>query len=180
MLDIGESNERILYINQNSLNTCCIVGLFHNEPKVFNGSEIKFLVISSKIKEEIESLIKDNYYIFMLGLETLFEITCAEEILILRKNNYPNIRLYCLVLNKNYAYNLDDKQKERYTKIIKQADKIIFIYNELGEDYIDGRNKILIENSSKMITLSNAFNNENKNTIEYAKKHRLQILYIET
>lgn len=174
MFYLVDSENKYVHINQNALDTCCFLGLLNGEPNYFDRNLLKYCIIQVDLNKKIEELISQNYYIFMLGLDTFFELTCAETIDLL-KRKYSHILLYCVVQDKNQFIN--DDFKKRYNKILNFADKVIYLYNGLEDDFITNRTKFLIENSSCLIT-PDLYDRDVHEFIEYARLKRLHIEYI--
>ena len=176
MYYLVDSDNKYVHINQNALDTCCFLGIIDDEPNAFDRDSIKYFMVQSEIKRKIEDMIKNNYYIFMLGLNTPFEMTCAETICLL-KNEHPDIRLYCIDNGSDSSQNVSDNFLNRRSQILERVDKVICLYNELEGDYILNCDKFLIENSSKLLTID-CYSESTEKILDYARTKRLHIEFV--
>lgn len=161
--------------DENILDSCCIiVGNDAKTRHMFDEALIICSIILNNFREALQKAINENYVNFYVGLDSIFELNVAEVLLIL-KNNYPHIKLICLISGNN----LNDFKEIlyiRYMRVKKLADKCIFLnsddqYNE-NEKY-----KILIDNSSRVITFQGQ-DDIVKQSLSYAKCKRVHIKYI--
>ena len=162
-------------------NTCCFTGhRLQKLPWGFNENSIDCIAMKEIAKIEIQNAII-NYGIthFISGMAIGFDMIAAELVLELKKD-YPFITLECAIPCKEQDKLQRQEQKERYRKILSQADKVTFVSDR---PYFDGcmqkRNKYMIDNSSVLIALFNGKPGGTKITIDYAKQQGHEILTIE-
>lgn len=164
-------------INMNKV--CSFTG--HRPQKLpwgFNEKNERYFRMRENTKQKIENAIKDGYKIFLCGMAIGFDM-CVAEIIIDLKEKYSNIKIYGIIPCKNQESKWSEEYKTRYRELLGKLDGI----HCLSDNYYDGcmqeRNKFMIDNSSKCITLFDGKNGGTKSTIEYAKSKEVDIEIIE-
>lgn len=161
--------------NENVVDNCCIIVSDSPKPKyAFDENLLVCINILGNIKDDLEDAINDDYVNFLICVDTLFELNIAERILEL-KQKYPHIKLICLL--GNCPRNLTKSQILRYQKVKKDADKSIFFERDDGAEGKEIKYKLLIDNSSKVITFEWGDYIVYK-SLMYAKRKRLHIKYV--
>ena len=166
-------------INQNFLKlTACFTG--HRNQKLpwgFNEKDIRYILTKIQTKNVIKNAIINGKTHFISGMAIGFDMMCAEIILEF-KQKYPKITLECALPCKGQENKWSPICKEKYHKILKQADRIRCIYDHYVEGCMQERNKYMVNASSLVIALYNGRAGGTKETIEYAKMQEKEILYI--
>lgn len=166
----------------NSLNakTCCFTGHRPQSlPWGFNEQDDRCLKMKEKLRTQIINAINKGYNIFICGMALGFDIICTEQVLELKKQ-YTQIKIIGALPCKTQAKFWSKKDKLRYKSVLTKLDSIRCIYNHfIGNVCYLERNKYMINNSSLVIALFNGQDGGTKNTINYAKKQKIDIVIIE-
>ena len=89
--------------------------------------------IRAQLVEAVSVACKSGITCFYSGMAMGFDLLAAETVLSL-KGRYPDIRLIAVVPFRRQSYRWPSMEKERYQKIISQADQVII----LSEHYFKG------------------------------------------
>ena len=93
---------------------------------------------------------------------------------------YPEIKLVCAIPCKNQSSIWVKERAEEWERIVSQADEVIYVSDK---DYTDTcmqkRNEYMSNNSDYVIAVYDGSGGGTKNCIEYAKKIKREITYIE-
>ena len=106
--------------------------------------------IRARLVEAVSVACKSGITCFFSGMAMGFDLMAAETVLSL-KGRYPDIRFIAVVPFRRQNYRWPSMEKERYQKIISQADQVII----LSEHYFHGcllrRNDFMLEHSCGVI-----------------------------
>jgi len=159
--------------------TCCFSG--HrpkNLPWKYNEKSNDFLKFKLSLQKIIEKTIEHGYFYFISGMALGIDIICAELILELKKK-HPHIQLECAIPCKNQTKKWSNQYITRYNNILTKSDTIYYITNN---DYTNNcmqlRNKYMIEQSSLLIAIYNGSNGGTKQTIQYARQNKLNVIIL--
>ena len=153
------------------LHRCCFTG--HRPDKMELGEkEIKPL-----LEKAIDEAIADGYVTFITGMAMGTDIWAAE-IVLERKNQNKDIHLICALPHPNFEKGRSAAEKERFNKILKDADLV----KEVNDHYFAGcyqaRNKWMVDNSSLIIALFNGGKGGTKNTLDYAERNGVNVFNV--
>ena len=108
--------------------------------------------IRARLVEAVSFACKSGITCFYSGMAMGFDLMAAETVLSL-KGKYPDIRLIAVVPFRRQSCLWPSMEKERYQRIISQADRVIV----LSEHYFKGcflrRNDFMLEQSCGVIAL---------------------------
>ena len=102
--------------------------------------------IRARLVEAVSVASKSGITCFFSGMAMGFDLMAAETILSL-KGRYPDIRLIAVVPFRRQSCQWPSMEKERYQKIISQADQVII----LSEHCLLRRNDFMLEHSCGVI-----------------------------
>ena len=106
--------------------------------------------IRARLQQAVLLACKSGITNFYSGMAIGFDLMAAETVLLL-KGRYPDIRLIAVVPFRRQSCRWASMEKERYQKIISQADRVIV----LSEHYFHGcllkRNDFMLEYSCGVI-----------------------------
>lgn len=161
------------------LTTVCFTG--HRSQKLpwrFNENDERCKAMKASLHLEIEKAIKCGYDTFLCGMALGFDMICAEMILEFQQR-YNHIKIIGAIPCKNQEIKWSEKDKVRYTNLLKHLDGIRCIYDEyIGAECMLERNRFMVNNSSLMIALFNGISGGTKSTIDYARKQGIKIVII--
>ncbi|MBD5585657.1 MAG: DUF1273 domain-containing protein [Clostridia bacterium] len=123
----------------------------------------------------IFNLVSGGTKTFFCGMAMGFDLTCAESVLNLKKDN-KNIELIAVVPCRNQEEKYPEKTRERYRRAIEKCDKII----TLSEEYYDGcmfvRDRFLVDNCDVLISYQRRKKGGTSYTVNYAKSKDVNII----
>ena len=123
-----------------------------------------------KIEEALRSLIERGVDTFYNGMAMGFDLLCAECILSLKKE-FPEIRLICCLPCPNQDRYYSKIDKERFSKILNEADDKIL----LSEGYYNGcmltRNRYMADLADVLVTYHREKTGGTAYTVQYFRKN---------
>ena len=148
--------------------TCCFTGhrMIYNEDAA---------TIKKNLSDRVETLINEGIIYFGAGGALGFDMYAAETVIELKKV-YPYIRLVLVLPCRDYDKYWTDEQKNRYSKIRNDADKIIYIEEEYYPGCMQKRNRHLVDHSSVCVTHIRKSSGGTAYTVKYASKCGLKII----
>ncbi len=148
-------------------NTCCFSG--HREIPADDYREIYY-----KTKEEIEELIKKGVNKFICGGAMGYDLMCGELVLYMKKL-HKNIKLEVAIPHRNQTARYSAVDKERYKRLLEEADKVTLVSYSATRDCYHKRNRYMVGNSSYVIVYCTKESGGTYYTREYAKKKGLYV-----
>ena len=169
--------------DEEKIKTCCFTG---HRPKAlpwgFDESAVRCAAFKSKVKITVENLIVEKgYKKFISGMAMGADMICAEIVLML-KNIYPYIKLECAVPNHAFTEGWSAEDVRRYSSILTRADCIEFVSGSriYSKRDLMLRNIYMVDSSELVIAVYiNGETGGTKNTIDYAKYRKKEVIIIE-
>lgn len=150
---------------------CCFTG--HRPNKLSKSEkEVKYL-----LKIEVERAISEGFDSFISGMAMGFDIWAAETVLELREK-YPNLQLICAVPYNGFERMRNADEKTRYRNILNKASNVCVLASKYSYSCFQYRNMWMVDRSQKVIAAFCGQNGGTKNTIEYAKNNKIEIVNI--
>lgn len=149
----------------------------------FSGHRIIPKEILPQIKMAVEraviELISQGVVFFGNGGALGFDQLAAETVLRL-KEDYPHIRLIMVLpcLPEQQSLKWSAEQKQRYFRILEQADKVRVLSPQYTNTCMLDRNRHLVDNSAYLICYLRKHSGGTFYTVNYAKRKGLKILQI--
>lgn len=158
--------------------SCCFTG-YRPSKFEFNldDGDPQYVKLINRLTDAIFSLPEENCFTFYCGMAMGFDIIAGETVTMLRRF-YPNARieLVAVIPFEKQADTFDEFWKERYYKLLKNSDRIIYI----GKNYKKGcyakRNFYMIDNSDIVITWYDGKVGGTLQTLDYAQKNDKKIV----
>ncbi len=157
---------------------CCFTG--HRPQKLgFSEQSEKCGRLKEKLRETIISLIEQqgvSHFIsgMALGVDTICAIIVSE-----LKCLYPHITLECALPCTTQADRWTASQKETYSKIISQSDKVTILSEDYTPYCMQKRNKYMVDNSDFVLCVWNGSSGGTGSTVKYARKCQKAIYLID-
>ena len=152
-------------------NACCFTG---HRPEKLNMSEYE---VKCKLEEAIRQTIRDGYTIFISGMACGVDLWAAEIVLRLKNEGYP-INLVCAIPFHGFEKRWEQEQIKEYDAILNQAQKIEYICSHFSKYSFQLRNKWMVDNSSRIITVYNGSTGGTRNTLKYAGTQEKEIIIL--
>lgn len=160
---MGEAEKR--------LHRCCFTG--HRPEKLLRDKNS----VCTELRLEIERAINNEFSTFITGMARGVDIWAAEQVLQCR-NRYPHIHLICALPHPNFEKRWHDSWQKKYHAILEEADFIKMICPAYSFDSYQRRNEWMINHSARLICVFNGTPGGTQNTIRYAEKVGIEVVYI--
>lgn len=108
------------------------------------------MLLNSRIREAY----RNGYRCFLCGMALGFDMLAAEEILSL-KEGLPELKLVAVVPFRNQDALWTDDWKQKYRRILKQADRVILLNEIFYRRCLLDRNDFMLKHCSKVIAFFN-------------------------
>lgn len=105
---------------------------------------------NGQLADAIRRFYAQGYRTFLSGMAIGFDIEAAENVLAL-KNKLPGIKLVCVVPFDGHDYGFSAEDRERFARIIREADRTIILASHYSPNIYHRRNDFLVDNSSAVI-----------------------------
>jgi uncharacterized phage-like protein YoqJ len=147
---------RKLYVVNNAGKICCFTGHRPNKFSFgYNEQHSGCVMFKALLKAQLVQAIRDGYYYFISG-GALGVDQWAAEIIIELKTEYPYIRLELAVPCRGQDSKWPGPSKERYRRILTQADVIAYVsLEDYRPDLMLKRDDYMIEKSNRLIAVYN-------------------------
>jgi len=128
------------------------------------------------LKNAIEQGIRDGFTTYISGMARGVDIVAAEIVLEIKKSK-PELRLICALPHPNFEIKWSDEWQHRYKAVLARADLVKTICPAYERSAYQKRNEWLVDHSARVIAVYNGEPGGTKNTIDYAEKHGIPIVY---
>ena len=148
--------------------TCCFTG--HRDLPTMEQKGI-----AAKLEQIVTGLINRGIKFYGVGGARGFDTLAAQTILNL-KTNYPFIRLILVLPCLTQTQGWMTKDIAEYERIKAQADKAVYTSREYAKGCMHKRNRHLVDHSSVCVCYLTKQNGGTAYTVDYAKKHGLELI----
>lgn len=125
----------------------------------------------------IENAIQNGYTHFIAGGAIGFDMLAAECVLELQ-SSHNDLSLEIAIPCENQSKYYTAEQKVRYASIISAATKTTQVCTHYTKYCMQKRNEYIVDNSSLVIAYFTGTPSGTKNTIDFAKRNGVKIVYI--
>lgn len=147
---------------------CCFTG---HRPEKLDCNEAAIKVM---LNHAIEQAIQDGFVTFISGMARGVDIW-ASELLLEHRAATPSLHLICALPYSGFERRWSPQWQTRYQAILQQADLIKTICPSYSITAFQQRNEWMVDHSSRLIAIYNGSPGGTRNTIEYAKRKKLDI-----
>lgn len=147
---------------------CCFTG---HRPEKLSCNEA---AIKVKLSHAIDQAIQDGFVTFITGMARGVHIWAAE-LLLERRAVTPSLHLICALPYSGFERRWSPQWQTRYQAILQQVDLIKTICPSYSMAAFQQRNEWMVDHSSRLIAIYNGSPGGTRNTIEYAKRKKLEI-----
>jgi len=152
-----------------------------NKTCSFTGHRIipnsDLLLLSSKLPEVLEGLIKENIVHFICGGAIGFDTLAAQEVLKLKKK-YPDVTLELALPCKNQAARWNKKQTELYESIKASADKVTVLFDKYITGCCQFRDAYMVDNSDVLVAYYRGKTGGTQYTLLYAERRGIKTVIV--
>ena len=153
-------------------NICCFTGHRPERLEMPESKVIKWL------NEQVDREISDGCTTFISGMQRGVDIWGAEAVLKHKKDN-PQIKLIAACAFKGMEGRWEESWKDRYKKILSEADEIHYIGDHPGRDAFFERDEWMVDHAGRLIGVFTGAPGGTLKTINYAKKKGLKVVLID-
>lgn len=153
------------------LHRCCFTG---HRPEKLNRPEAE---IKKDLEKAILQAIDDGFVTFITGMARGVDIWSGEIVLQLRKCN-PTLHLIAASPYEGFESRWSADWQSRYKAVLEQADLVRFVCKGYSRACFQIRNEWMVDRSAMVIAVYNGEPGGTRNTIEYAKRHKMAITYV--
>jgi uncharacterized phage-like protein YoqJ len=143
-------------------------------PKTTDGLDALRLALY----EEIDKAVGEGYDTYIFGACYGFDLMCAEMVLlrqkVIKKDDPKFIRLIAAVPFEEQASKWSDYNPELYFNTLSKCNEVITISKKFNASCYHKRNRLMIDNSSKLICYYDGSGGGTKYTVDYALKSKIE------
>lgn len=151
---------------------CCFTG--HREDRLHRPEK----EVLGDLNREISQAIEDGFTTFITGMAYGVDIWAGELVLEQRKK-HREIQLIAAIPFEGFETRWSESWKRRYRKLIRKADDVNYICKDYSKIAYQMRNEWMVDRASRVIAVYNGEPSGTRNTINYAKKVDVPIVFIQ-
>ena len=152
------------------LKRCTFTG---HRPEKLRSSEIE---VQKSLAEAISNAYADGFRTFISGMARGVDIWAAE-IVLEYKSLHPDIRLICALPHPGFETRWKAEWQKRYNAILAQADLVKTVCETYNPGAYQRRNEWMVDHSARVIAVYNGEPGSTLNTISYAEKQGVAIVF---
>ncbi|MFQ9550401.1 MAG: SLOG family protein [Acutalibacteraceae bacterium] len=133
--------------------------------------------IVASLEREIRAAITDGFQTFISGMARGVDIWAAEVVLRLRDNGSP-IHLIAASPYQGFERAWSPAWQSRYASVLVGADIVRFVSLQYDRGCFQRRNEWMVDHAGRVIAVFNGEKGGTKNTIDYADRQNVPVIYI--
>lgn len=141
----------------------------------------KLTCVEQQVKKRLEAkicqAIADGLDVFITGMARGVDIWAAQIVLKLRSEGCA-IKLICSSPYDGFEKSWSKEWQEQYRAVLSAADHVEFICSGYSRSCFQIRNKWMVDHAARVIAVFNGGKGGTKNTIDYAAKVSVPVVYI--
>ena len=122
-----------------------------------------------KLKKQIKQLMESGVTTFFNGVAVGFDLLSAEYVLELKKK-FPDVKLIACVPCYGQEKNYSEQDKERYARIIKEADEVVTLAEYYFRGCMQKRDRYMVDNADLLICYCRKSTGGTAYTVRYFEK----------
>lgn len=134
-------------------------------------------LIKRDLEKQIRQAIADGLDVFITGMARGVDLWAAEIVLKLRDSRQP-VKLMCACPYDGFEKRWQQEWQKQYQNILVRADYVKYVCEGYSRSCFQIRNEWMVNHSARVIAVFNGENSGTKNTIEYAAKRKVPVVYI--
>lgn len=158
--------------NKDMMYTCTFTG--HRPERL----ELPEEQVKEWLKEQIERAADEGYTDFITGMQRGVDLWAAEAVLKLIDKD-RQIRLIAACAFRGMEENLDLDWKDRYYYVLSRSELVYYISDQPDRRAYLARNHWMVDRASRLIAVYTGAPGGTKETMEYARKKKLDIVSLE-
>lgn len=149
---------------------CCFTG--HRPEKLTRTEED----VKRSLEAAILKAIKDGYTTFITGMARGVDIWAGQIVLKFRQSN-PELRLIIALPYPGCDSRWSASWKRQYAELLEAADLVKCISPQYSRALFQKRDEWMVDRVSRVIAVYDGVSGGTKNTIEYAEKRGIEVVY---
>ncbi len=151
--------------------SCCFTGYRPAKfPFNLEKSGKELTTFDNALFDAVVELVNEGVTVFYTGMAMGFDIIAAETVLTVGKiRNDVNISLVAAVPFIEQPSGFSPCWKERYNRVLEQADKVILLSDKYYKGCFTKRNKFMVDSCDFVLTYHTGLRGGTYNTIKYAE-----------
>ena len=133
--------------------------------------------VKDRLRKAIQQSISDGFTTFISGMARGIDMWAAEIVIEEREKN-NSIKLICASPFEGFEKSWGFDEKQRYNKILKNADYIKYVCSHYSLQCFQIRNVWMVEHSARVIAAYNGESGGTRNTVRYATRKGIEIYNI--
>lgn len=133
--------------------------------------------IKADLEKEIRQAISDGLNVFITGMARGVDIWAAQIVLHLRDEGM-NVKLMCACPYDGFERGWSKEWQKQYTDILESADFVKYVCPGYSRSCFQIRNEWMVNHATRVIAVFNGQKSGTKNTIDYADKGAVPVVYI--
>lgn len=168
----GSTMEVILIVEaENRMHRACFTG---HRPEKLKRPEWR---IKKELETQIRQATADGLNNFISGMARGVDIWAAQIVLHLRKEG-KNVRLICACPYDGFETGWSNDWQKQYREILSVADCVKYISAGYHHSCFQHRNEWMVNHAARVIAVYNGERSGTKNTIDYAVRTCIPVVYI--
>lgn len=153
------------------MKACCFTGYRPEKfPFPFKGDHLRYTAFEDKLTDSIFALAAEGFDRFYTGMARGFDLLAAELVLLGRKARKTPVELYCVLPFKGQDAGWSDVWRQRYARVLEQADHIECLSDVYSRGCYQRRNRFMVDNSQLILTYYDGKQGGTAGTLAYAQK----------
>jgi len=150
---------------------CCFTG--HRPQKLRRPVDD----IKVDLENEILDAIQEGHTTFITGMACGTDIWAGSIVVRLRER-FPDLKLIAAIPFPGFADSWEKEWREKYERLLAAADLVKIMSADFSEAAYQARNQWMVDHSDRVIAVYDGQPGGARNTIRYARKHRVQVQYL--
>jgi len=134
-------------------------------------------LIKKDLEKEIRQAVADGMNVFISGMARGVDIWAAQIVLKMRKKN-QDIKLICACPYNGFEQGWSEEWKQQYRDILAEADLVKYVCENYSRACFQIRNEWMVDHASRVIAVFNGEKGGTKNTIDYAIRNAIEVIYV--
>lgn len=134
--------------------------------------------IRKDLEVQIRQAVADGLNVFITGMARGVDIWAAQIVLKLRDEGQP-VKLMCACPYDGFEIGWSQELQKQYRNILAAADFVKYVCEGYSRSCFQVRNEWMVNHAARVIAVFNGEKSGTKNTIDYAEKVGVPVVYIE-
>lgn len=144
-----------------------------------NEQSIECLLLKAMLLDEIMRRAERGYGTFYCGAARGMDLIFGHQVLLVKALEYPKIKLVCVIPHEEQAKGWPEAWRDRYFKLLEQADDMVLISHRYARDCYQRRNRYMVDHADAVLSVTNGSGQGGTAyTVAYAKRQGKEVVCI--